>query len=485
MQYVILAFLIIFVIGFFVVLWKAARDWRWYHIVFALFAMILAVTFIFPVAVALKSRAAWHLTKEKLEKREEKAAEEQYAIKFGSASDPELSQGLMSLTQQLSEVAVETGRVWRSLNMQQNDPNSIVLTKPQNNEEVPPGMEPSEAEEAVATDPVPLLPPDLVVYGFAEQTLPDSQIRVPTFYLGEFRVSSSSPERATLVPTMPLEPSQIQAIESGRPKSWSVYELLPLDGHQMFVAEGSVPNADNIFGRVDEEQVKMLFGDRVPPETLNSYLRDGSKSTQDDPPLSRWTLVEFIKKHKIEVDSTDSRGALDGGYFDGSGRAVDSRLQRAEGNDVEFEVGERIVVSEDAAKLLLDENVVKPISYHYLRPLIDYRFGLRNMRLRLNQLAIRKQEVEFEQKVLEESIRATESMLTSNQVIKRNLEEDFTQVEKERIAIDEYQKKVSEELKETRETLVRLYRSNQTLENELTQIHERIKSNIDAITAAY
>ncbi|TWU36194.1 hypothetical protein [Novipirellula artificiosorum] len=486
MKFVILGLLIVLVIGFFVVVWKAARDWRWFQIVAAIFTMLLGVTFIFPTAGVLKSRSAWHDVKEKLEARAEAAVLEQKAIKYGDSSDSQSGEGLVALSQQLAQVGVEAGRVWRSLEMQTPNPQQVVLSKAR--EVVPPDALAADATaDGAAADgepaaALPLVPDGLVVYAFAEQLLPESQLSVPTFYLGEFRVDSSTPEQATLVPTMPLQPAQAQAISSRQAVRWSLYELLPLDGHLMFTAEGSLPNDENVYGRMDETALKQLFGNRIKPATLTKYLRDGGQAIQDDPPLSRWTMIEFTKKHKIEVDSPDKFGALDGGFFDAGGRAVDSRLQRSEDNEVSFNVGDRVVVKEEAASQLFDEGVAKLIKTYYLRPLNDYRFGIREIRLRLAQLAIRKEQVEFEKQVLEEAIAATESMLTTNQTVKLKLEQDLAHSQVETVAIKAYHDELAEELQQIRTTLISLFKSNQQLEQELTQMQMSIKNRIDAVT---
>ena len=68
--------------------------------------------------------------------------------------------------------------------------------------------------------------------------------------------------------------------------------------------------------------------------------------------MSRWVKIEFLKKYEIDVDSEDERGALDGGFFDGSGRAVDSRLKHGsdpKDRSVQFNPGEQITVKEEEA----------------------------------------------------------------------------------------------------------------------------------------
>ena len=282
---------------------------------------------------------------------------------------------------------------------------------------------------------LPLIPEGLVVYGLAEAIDQQTQIAVPTFYLGEFKVTSSTPDQIKLAPTTPLEEVQRQAIDDGKARQWSVYELLPLDGHSPFIAEGSAPSEENWLGRVDEELVKRLLGKQVSPETLQSYLDDGRRSTPDDPPLSRWIKVEFLKNHTEDVDSTDQRGALDGGFFDASGRAVDARLQRADKKPASFKKGQTILIQEIGSEEWLDDGIVKLLDRYYLRPLNDYRFILRHIRLRLSELANRTDELNVQKGQLQEAIDKSNGMLVANTETKVKLEEDLNQFRLEAAAI--------------------------------------------------
>jgi hypothetical protein len=204
----------------------------------------------------------------------------------------------------------------------------------------------------------------------------------------------------------------------------------------------------------------------------------------DDPPLTRWVKIEFIKPHSIGVDSPDQRGALDGGFFDGSGRAVDSRLQVGESGQVKFEKGQQLLVKEEAADTLKAEGVARLVDEYYLRPLNNYRLVLRQIRLRIEELSNRTVQLTEEQKILQASIDATVSMLAAKQTEKLLLEQDFDQTEIERLAIEKYQKELADQVKATREKLVGLYRSNQALEAELTEYHRSIESDVNSLTAA-
>ena len=510
MNIAIIGVLSLLFIGFLVLVWKAAKDWRWYNLVAVIFTMILAIVFIFPTAGALKSRSEWHKIKESLEVRAEQAVAETKSLKFGDPSDASAGPGAIDLAQQLGRLGIEAGRLWRGLAMQGNNPQSIQLN--QAAPAVAPGIAPAADADAPPPAPAgPLIPDGLVVYGFAEAQVQGVQAPLPISFLGEFRVTASTPTGVTIVPTGPLESEQQQLITSGQASRWSLYELLPLDAHEPFIAEGSVDDDDNLFGRVDEAIVRSLLkwtpadDDRlaelvelkktkdaagqqltdaemreyrdfsVRGETFRNYMRDGSRSTADDPPLSRWVKIEFTKNHSIDVDSPQKVGALEGGFFDGNGRAVDSRLQRGQDGTVKFKTGDRITVKEEAAKELTDvEGVARLVDTYYVRPLNDYRFVLRRIRLRLTELAIRTKELTYEKAVLDAAIAATEAMLVSNQQEKLKLEQDLAQTQKESKAIRDYHQQLQEEVKTTRQRLVALYQDNLRREQQLKKAYATV-----------
>ncbi len=320
------------------------------------------------------------------------------------------------------------------------------------------------------------------MYCFAEGDEPGVTVKVPSFYLGEYRVTASTPTQVTLTPVGAQEAVQSQAIASGRAESWALYELVPLDGHNQFIAAGSdqTENNDNIFGRVDEEMVRRLLGNNVTPATLDKYLRDGSRVRQDDPPATRWVKIEFIKNYQITVDSPEKRNVLDGGFFDASGQSVDSRLQRIadDGGVAKFKTGDQLVVKEEAANAMIEEGVAKLLDTFFVRELNDYRVLLQRTRLRITELGIRQGELEYEQKVLEDAIAATNTMLTANQEAKLKLEKDLAQIQTERTVIKTYTDNLEQKVGQTRQHLVSLYRQNLQLATKLKEIHQKIAASL-------
>lgn len=474
MKFVVLGLLVVFVIGFFVVIWKAAANWRWYQIAAAVCVMLLAAVFPFPTAMVLKSRSAWHQIKEQLEVRLAREQADQQRLKYGDAPGASAAaegQGVIALSRQLAKLDMEAGRRGRNATLQSVGDDLTITLAAEDPAAGLPAAATGDRQEAAA---VPLATAGMIVYGFAESPNPD-QLLVPASYLGEYLVTAATPTSVTIKPTGPLEPAQVEAIQNRQATSWSLYELLPIDGHEMFLAPGSAPSDDNFLGRVDEELVRRLLGDRVSPETLQSYLRDGSRSTPDDPPPSRWTKIEFEKPFTFDVDSQEQRSALDGGFFDGSGRAVDGRLQK--GEEVKFSSGDQIVLKEEAANRLIDEGVARLVDQYYLRPLNDYRYILRRIRLRLTELANQMDELRYEQEVLQLAADKTQQLLVVNQDIKLKLEQDFAHFRTEKQAIEQYLATVQQQLAEMRDSMKQLHRENRQLERRLESYHRAIMTD--------
>lgn len=489
MSYALLAFLIILVLAFGFFMWKSRDTWRWFHITSASIALLLGIILLFPTAGTLKSRSAWHKVKEDLETQLARLESDQFTLKHGDPPDSFDGNGALMLKEQLNRYSLEAGRRWQNLRAQAGaSPTSVTLVRSAAPVELPPGMEAAEppADAAAAAVPaagaLPLIPQGLVVYGFAETPQEGIAVPVPTFYLGEFRVTASTPTQVTIESTARLEAPQIQAITSGQATSWSLYERLPLDSHEAFLRPQTAISDNAIFGDVDADVVRASLSRGVTEATIQKYLRDGTPSSADDPPTTRWVKIEFTKVHSIVVDSPEQRGALDGGFFDASGQAVDSRVQRRgegpTGGAVQFAIGDQIIVLEEAANDLIEQNVAKLLNTYYVRPLNDYLFVLRRIRLRLNELEIRKTELEFEQKVLEDAIAATVSMLATNQESKLNLEKDLAQLKVEQSAIAQYNSTVKETLTNTRQRLSGLYQDNVRLRNELGEIHSAIEESL-------
>ncbi len=471
--------LFLLLVSFAVIVWKAASNWRWFNIVAVVLTMLLALIFLFPTAGVLRSRSAWHEVLESLELRLAEVKAEAADITLGEAVGAEASRsgGLIDLQSDLSTLAVEAGRRWRNLQLKGaklQNPVSISLgALPGNNLN---GEPPEPAANAQ-----PLVPAETLVYGFSE-TADDNQMMVPTFYLGEFIVQASDANQVTLVPTGKLEQYQLDYINEGKARSWLLCELLPPDGHVPFIKPFSQADDKNCLGVVDEELVRRLLVD-ASDETRLAYLEDGRASKPDDPPAAKWVELQFTQNHRIEVDSRDERSLADGGFFDGNGRALDAALQHgADDGFISFKKGDKLLLKSEGAAELIDQGVAEELGSFFLRPLTDYGFVLRRIRLNLMSLAEKKAELTAEELLLKDAITRTDQLLVFNQEVKLKLEQDLTQFRVEKQSINEYKGKITAEAQAMVAELNRLEQENAELEQQIEQKHLKIERQLDALT---
>jgi hypothetical protein len=493
MNIILIVLVVLMVIGFFLLIWKSAATWRWYHMVAASLLFLLVLVLLPVTAAVLTSRAAWLQLQVSLEDRIDKGTRDQQLLKYGDPANPAVEVGLLPMQIELQKLMTESGRVWRRLRTERAAEDGIVLRRASPQDDLLPeeALEPAEdPADAAAPIDVPLVPEGIVVYGFAERPQPQRAAEegeleqqtpqlLPTVYLGEFRVTASTPDSVTITPTLALEPTHAEMVFGGNVRSWSLYELLPTDGHEPFIAEGSRPDDDAIFGRIDEELVRRLLENRVSEATLENYLRDGQRALPEDPPLARWVKIVFTEDYEETVDSAEQRGALDGGFFDALGQAVDSRLQRGDDGTVQFRQGDELIVKQEAANDLINRGVASLVDNYFVRPLNDYRFALRRIGRRMGELANRTEELEHQHEVIDAALQLTIQMLASEQDRQLKLEKDNEQIGKERAAVSAYRDRLDEQAKETRQQLATLYRENLIAVRELAAIQEQLRQAIE------
>lgn len=492
MKIVLLVLLFAYVIAFFWVIWKSAIGWRWYHLLLASLAFLLTIPLLPMTAGVLKSRAAWTKLQADLQEQLARGEQEQERLKHGDPNNVSGGPGLLALQADLRSLSSEVGRVYRDLQVRDRGPNGIVLAPaPAAPEGIPEGM-PGEDEQAAAAT-LPPIAEGAVLHGFAEQPWQgesqesesqEAAFTVPTFYMGEYRVTQSTPEAVTIVPNGQLEPKQQQAIN--QVNRWSLYELLPLDSHEAFIAEGSQSDEDAIFGRVDEALVNRLLGDPVIlEETRDAYLRDGTRAQPDDPPATRWVKIQFKKSVTVPVDSQEQRSAADGGFFDSLGQAVDSRLQREDGDEVQFAEGDQLIVKQEATSVLIELGAeFDELAYYFVRPLNSYRLVLRRLRQQIDYLNGQADELQRQKEVIERAVALTTEMQTKGQQRKLNLEKDAAQVDRELTALRAYSEQLEQQLRATKQEMAAMYRENLAREQELETLQRELAEEIDVREAS-
>ncbi len=486
---------------FIVMVVKSAKAWGALHVTLlvTLFIQVWCCLF-FAAGVASRRNGymrAYKLLKEKVEDKEREVE----MVRFGDKLDPNPDlKSYVPLTNELNRLLVERGRVWRGASVAQVGANEIVLQLTTNRIAAAPvpvqGADPANADAAGADSG---LSAQAIVHAFGERN--DPQGLLPTFYLGEFVVSESNAGAIKLQPTSVLTSEQTAAIASGTFPTWSIYELMPLDSHDAFAAEGSKPDENAIFGRMDRDALASLLGidpalADVEPSSLSveqalkarvlaSYLKDGGRPPEGTPPEQIHVRIEFVKDHTIEVDAQEQRNATEGGFFDLSGRSVDARLKRGEdGAKVSFKSGDRIVLDSASAENLIMQGIAKSIAPIFVRELNDYEYGFREVRRQITAALQDAQLIERELAEMNNSLRIADAERKEGERERDKLDKDFAQYKLETKIVTAEAERLAEAVATTSSELNAKFREIQSLRDAIVAKQRALTEAINTVAPA-
>jgi hypothetical protein len=188
-------------------------------------------------------------------------------------------------------------------------------------------------------------------------------------YLGEFRVTATSPEGATLQSVLRLDNRTGGRLARSQ-GPWRLYETMPADRHELFA------------GKEEAELRKLL-----PPETVQQYVRHGTPASPDDD--------EF---HRAGFDENGRRlGPED------ADKAVEQRYDRPL-RDYAFLFGElarervmmladRAALQEDIQKLTQAQATAEKLSAHRQAELTALASDLERVRQELSVIQTHRDEV--------------------------------------------------------------------------------------------
>jgi cell division protein FtsB len=473
-------------VTFIVVIVKSAKGWGAIHVTTLFFLFFAAWVFLFSSAGVLDTRVKWIRSHDTERAAVENLEAEVSKIKNGDLIATNYDPNSLNATlNELGRMKLDRGRIWRGIQLQSVDDNgaSYSLLAPPNNAAAPaapaaPGVAPAAPPADGGSIPV-----ELVVYAFAETKSEDGRI-VPGTYLGQFIVESVQGDALKLRPTEELTEYQNATISGGGAATWTVFELMPLDSHTAFASKGSEQNEKQLFGRMDPAELGTLFpadpavlestagifpnGFELDPNIrqaalLRAYLADGQPTSEPLPPELEWILVEFTKEHKIEVDSKDTRIATEGGFFDLSGRTVDARLKRDEGDaTITFRPGDHEVFWKLPAEDLIAQDVAKLIDRYYVRPLNDYKLGFREIRERAIKARQGIELYTHENAVIAATNQEGQEQIAFRQAEKRALDKDVAQFTKESTFITSEVERLESELASINAKIKETYRTIQS-----------------------
>lgn len=448
-----------------------ARTWGILHTL--LLSVLFIECWVFLVMSAGVYGSRVRLTKRVAEQRAraEQAEARTQQLMWGTFDADNLNlEAVVPTRGELRRITNDRGRVWRKVNLVQTDNGSFQLELA-TNQPVADDLSADPAAAQPATPSSESLPVDLVVYAFAEEMSEDGS-PIPSFYLGEYKVTQSQDGAVTLEPTLELSPVQQTRIQNGGATSWSLYELLPVDSHTAFAAAGSGSTDEAIFGRMDEAEIAELFAS-VPTENgrqqrlIQSYLHDGQPADNNDPPESVWVQLNMTNSEDIDVDSSQDANAEKQSFFDDFGRAIDVRLKRG-GEDetavvkLDPNVKERIVMKANAAQSLISKGVAELAQRFYVRELVDYQQAFNLHANRMKELEEQIKIYQRETAMLQRANQQGQTVIADEQVQFGKLNTDLENYRRELAVVEDASKQASEELAALKSKLGSLYNQIQS-----------------------
>jgi hypothetical protein len=300
--------------------------------------------------------------------------------------------------------------------------------------------------------------------------------------------------------------------------TWSLYETLPVDGHELFALnpeEGGKLNESaqesSVFGKMDQKMLEALFpppvrnffeqgpaGDQAFQMAsqryvvmLKDYLRDGLRASNDDPPLNVWLKIRFKEKYSEVVDSGAKVSALQLGatddFFD-RGLAEVAMLQR--GSKADLKPGDVAVFPQEDGNRLLQEKtpdgkpiceLIEPV---FVRTLNNYAYLFRNRHFRTNRILTDIARISRDiAEITKAQQHVNEQTLVANSE-QTKLNTDITKTNYEKTKIAEYLVELEKYWNETKANLSLLYRSNLQLEADLEQVNQKLTDEINRRTQA-
>jgi hypothetical protein len=468
----ILLLLIVSLVAFIYLIVVTAKGWGALHTTLLCFLFIECWVFIVFAAGVQNRRVRYTKEAALAERQALQAAEQTQKLLYGSGFDlqSENLDAVVPVRGMVRRLVAARGRVWRQLAFVQESNGSYQLefmapATPANADDALGGMADTPQAGRRVSD-AESLPRELVVYAFASD-VDERGLPFPIFYLGEYRVARNQAGQVTLDPTLPLLPQQRQYIASGEASTWMLYELMPVDGHEVFAAPGSSPSDSEIFGHMEREQFEELFAN-VPNENglrdrlIDSYARDGAPTDDQTELASLWVQINILSPVTVDVDSRDTTNATVGGYFDTIGRSVDERLKRGESPTVELTPemnSKRIIVKEEVAQELIAAGKAELVQRLYVRPLRDYEDAFNHYVVQAAELNDRIAIVKRNSSEIEAANQLGNEMITRRQVENQRLTADLEGIQKELAVLNQLATSADGELAGLKGQMSNLYRT--------------------------
>lgn len=467
-------------IVFCVLAFFSSKTWLWRHVSLLFGVFVMTMLFLVMAAASLKTQQVWRGQYEKLSGELENAGKRIAELRGPTQISPQ-EQSLPQLNAELSRELLSRGRVWRGAVLAGADADTIKLdishwnnagcVRSSVDEMLTPEPAAEEGGEAAPQSPQPLVTEMLLhafvnapVSGlsadqqsmlFGETDLPQQETRapcsLPSVYLGQFIVASTDAASISLKSVRPLDEAQRAAMQSKA--DWTLYEVLPVDGHDVFAGKS-------------EEMLLSLFpaSQDVPIDkfraAVSEYIRDQTAAENQDPPERIQSKIKFISDHTIQVDIEGEAIPGEGRVYDARGRAIPQELRQ--GHPSDFKAGDVEELDSVTAKRLVDQGVAEFVDEpsRYVRALRNYELVFRYAHDAQADLRQAIDTVEAEVATLQKNTQQIQDRIAFRTQEKQLLQQDLAGFEKDLAAAKSLLASLRQRRETQVETLNQLFQSN-------------------------
>jgi hypothetical protein len=560
MQIAIFAIVLILFLGFAI---AGGKTWQWWHVALKVLVLLTAATFMVLVGITVRTNANWSRVHDTLSKRIEVETEKRDALKYPSLARP--GQSVPEVRGELGRMILDRGRVWRGVTPVGIEGETITInTAGWGKDECATlgieaddaaaeesFLEPDGAEGGAApVQPIAARPHGIEqgVVLIAYLQVPVAELdeaqrkalfrgsnlleldtnkvcHVPAFYLGDYKVTATTADSVSLQPVTRLAQDQIDVISQSVGKTWALYELMPIDRHDIFsgspelhveaggdAATGATSNGEQgedagfdgessgfdvadigllEFPGYTEAELRALFPQssmNLPDADYEALIQEYARDQRPVGPNASYPKerllkkVRFLQDYTVEVDVAQPDPSIERSY-DPSGRAQLPHLRH--GSAVVFKKDDVSGYMDAAAADELIRNgvaeEVEDTTAIYNRVLRDYLYSFREHEFQMNLL---DQEIAIVQEDKQKVLDATEKLrkqIDYRTQERNNLNEDLTGFSRELTEVQAYRTTLEKKIAEQRQELSELYRTNRELMRRLQASHAT--KNPAAVTA--
>lgn len=478
------------VIGYIVLAVLASKTWQAMHVVLLVGLFIMTVVFsIFSASVLktqMKFRNQYNQVKADLDRELEKA---ERLLNGDPLGEGDAALSFLTLEGNVRRALVDRGRVWRNLRVADNPDNSFVLDAStwgddaaqkigleEDYDEIEPiadgenalGITPLAIDVgsvlfAFGETPITSLSPELQKILFGENDLPQRDTngicKLPTAYLGEYRVTQVAEDNSsiTIEPSIELDEKQKEIVLTPN-MTWALYEKLPLDAHDAFA--GLTEEQFRVLMPQDDMQLEQSRYDNL----IAEFSRDQQDAVAADPPERTWIRVKFLKAH--EFDPVDVQDAVPEptSPFDATGRAQSALLQH--GEKVRASQDDEVVFDNATANRLISQGVAERVAENpnrFVRRLRDYDMAFRNYLLYITATNDKIATAQSDLTALQNSSTKLQAQIAYRTDENAKLRHDLEGVQRDQQAITNHHNALQAQWEQVKSDLSRLYRANRKL----------------------